>query len=141
MKIQQLLSDRPVCHLDPSRSVLDATKAMVEHHCGSVAVTRGDALVGIFTERDLMVRVVAKGRSPKNTLLEEVMTTDLYTVTADRLVSEVRREMRARHIRHVPVLEKDRILTVLSNRDLLRADYEEQRQDALAMTDYIRRTP
>ena len=141
MKIQQLLTQGTICRLEPGDSVLDATRAMVASHCGSVVVMRGDDLLGIFTERDLMVRVVAKGRSARNTKIDEVMTTDLYTTGPDRLVREVRREMSAKHIRHVPVLDGGRLRAVLSFRDLLRADFEEQRDVAKAMTDYIRQVP
>lgn len=140
MKIQDLLTQRALCSLEPDRSVLEATRAMVENGCGSVAVTHDGTLVGIFTERDLMVRVVAAGKDPAAIRLASVMTSDLFTTQPDRLVGEVRREMRARHIRHVPVLERGQLRAVLSTRDLLRADFEEQRRDALAMTDYIRQT-
>lgn len=138
MKIEILLSDRDVRSLGPDQTVLEATRSMVAGECGSVAVVEGDSLVGIFTERDLMVRVVAKGKSAKTTRLADVMTTELYTTTPDRTAREVRREMRARHIRHVPVLENGKLLAVLSSRDLLRADFEEERENAQALTDYIR---
>lgn len=138
MKIEILLSDRDICSLDPGQTVLEATRSMVDGHCGSVAVVEGGELVGIFTERDLMVRVVAKGKSAKTTRLVDVMTTELYTTTPDRTAREVRREMRERHIRHVPVLKDGKLCAVLSSRDLLRADFEEERDSRKALTDYIR---
>lgn len=138
MKIKRLITDREVCRLDPQQTVLEAVRAMVRGHCGSVAVMEDGVLVGIFTERDLMVRVVSKGRSPRNTMLGEVMTQNLYTTTPERTACEVRRDMRERHIRHVPVMEGGKLRTVLSTRDLLRADFEEQREDAIAMSEYIR---
>jgi len=141
MKIFNLLMDRgrQVVGLGPRSTVLDAVQLMVERRCGSVLVTDGnDEILGIFTERDLMVRVVSEGKEPRTTLLEQVMTRDLYTTEIDRKVAEVRREMRAKHIRHVPVLQDGRVVAVLSTRDLLRADFEEKRDHARAMDAYIR---
>lgn len=139
MKIRNLLSGQPLVRLGPTRSVLEATQHMVEAKCGSVLVIDSKGAVkGIFTERDLMVRVVSKGLDPATTAVREVMTSELYTTDPDRKVAEVRREMGERHIRHVPVLEGGKVLAVLSVRDLLRADFEETREDARAMTDYIR---
>ena len=141
MKIFNLLTDRGplVVGLAPGSTVLDAVERMVEARCGSVLVTgeNGEAL-GIFTERDLLVRVVSAGKDPRATLLEEVMTRDLYTTNVDRKVSELRREMREKHIRHVPVMQDGRVVAVLSTRDLLRADFEEKRDHARAMSAYIR---
>jgi CBS domain-containing protein len=141
MKIFNLLQDRDprVVGLGPKKTVLDAVKLMVEVRCGSVLVTdSGGGILGIFTERDLMVRVVSADKDPRTTLLEEVMTRELYTTDVGRKVAEVRREMREKHIRHVPVLQDGSVVAVLSTRDLLRADFEEKREHARAMDAYIR---
>ena len=126
MKINNILSeDRDVVSLTPDHTVLEATKRMVETHCGSVVLIREDGrLAGIFTERDLMVRIVSKGLDPKTTKLGKVMTSELYTTTRDRMIAEVRREMRQKHIRHVPVMESGKVRAVLSMRDLMRAARE-----------------
>ena len=139
MRIRSLLTpEMEVVSLPTTASVLDATRLMVETHRGSVLVTgEGDEPAGIFTERDLMVRVIAKGLTPAEVTLGEVMTVDLYTVPPDRHVTNVRREMRERHIRHVPVIDSGRVLAVLSVRDLMRADLEETRHDAEALREYI----
>lgn len=139
MRIESLITpEMAVLALPATASVLEATKLMVSSKCGSVLVQAPDGAVqGIFTERDLMVRVVAKSRSPRNVLLEEVMTADLFTTTPDERVTQVRRTMRERHIRHVPVLQDGQVITVLSMRDLLRADFEEVRHDAEALQRYI----
>jgi CBS domain-containing protein len=139
MRIRNLISEgMEVVSLPPTATALDATKLMVDSHRGSVLVV-GDAgeLLGIFTERDLMVRVVSKDFTPSEMALREVMTTDLFTTGPDHKASEVRREMRERHIRHLPVLEGGSVIAVLSMRDLMRADLERTRNDADAMRDYI----
>jgi len=140
MKIHELAQDggSVVC-LAPTDTALEAAKLMAKHGVGSVLVTdKEGAIAGIFTERDLMVKVVAAGASPDATKLETVMTADVFTATPDQLVKDLRRDMRARHIRHVPVLENGKVLTVLSMRDLVRADLVEVRRDAEAMAAYIR---
>jgi signal-transduction protein with cAMP-binding, CBS, and nucleotidyltransferase domain len=139
MRIDSLLTpEMDVVALVPTATVLEATKLMVGTRRGSVLIrVNGDPPQGIFTERDLMVRVVARGRSPRNVRLEEVMTTDLFTTTPCQKVTTVRRAMRERHIRHVPVVQDGTVLTVLSMRDLLRADFEEIRDDAQALQRYI----
>ena len=139
MKVRSLLSDRPVARLPAGATVRDAVDLMTEAGCGSVLVLddRGK-LKGIFTERDLMVRVVSKGKDPRKVRLEEVMTTEVFTTDPDQRVTLLRREMRSLHIRHVPVVEDDVVRAVLSMRDLLWADFAEKREDAKAMTAYIR---
>lgn len=139
MRIRNLIpKDSPVVALPQDATALEATRSMVATHRGSILVTGdGDEPAGIFTERDLMVRVVSKGRDPGSVQLGEVMTTDLYTTDPDRPVTEVRRAMRERHIRHLPVVDGGRVIAVLSMRDLMRADLEETRYDAHAMREYI----
>ena len=139
MKIRNLITDdMDVVSLTPAASVLEATKLMVGTRRGSVLVVGDDSDdLGIFTERDLMVRVVAEGGSPKAITLAEVMTTGLFTAHPEDKVQSVRREMRERHIRHLPVIEDGTVIAVLSMRDLLRADFEETREDAAAMRGYI----
>lgn len=139
MKIRNLITDdMDVVSLAPGASVLDATKLMVGTRRGSVLVVDpGSSELGIFTERDLMVRVVAEGGSPQTVTLGEVMTTGLFTAHPEDKVQAVRREMRERHIRHLPVIEDGTVIAVLSMRDLLRADFEETREDAAAMRGYI----
>lgn len=133
-----ITEDMEVTALPATATVLEATRLMVGQHRGSVLVTDDSgAPMGIFTERDLMVRVVSEGISTKETLLQEVMTTELYVAHPDDKVTTIRREMRERHIRHIPVIDSDGVVAVLSMRDLLRADFEETREAAAAMRTYI----
>ena len=74
----------------------------------------------------------------RNVPLKEVMTTDVFTAGPERAVTQLRREMRKLHIRHLPIVEKGQVLAVLSMRDLLWADFAAKRDDAKAMTAYIR---
>lgn len=136
--IRDLLTSADVLSLEKSDTVMAACRAMQARGVGAVLVSDGakDA-AGIFTERDLMIRVVVEGLDPHSTPLADVMTTKLYTVTPDQMCGQVRSEMRRRHIRHVPVVEDGAVCGVLSLRDLLRANLEEKIQEVEAITSYI----
>ena len=138
-KVLDLLSDKALVRVHETDTVLAAARTMVEAGVGSLLVLDADErLLGIFTERDVMVRVVAQGKDPSATPIADVMTRDVYTTSPDREIGEVRREMRERHIRHVPVLDGERVLAVLGMRDLVRAALEEKRDKVSEMTAYIR---
>lgn len=139
MRIGDLIVDQVVARLGPGATALEAARCMAEGACGSVLVVDDQGrMLGIFTERDLMVRVVAAGSDPSRVPLGDVMTTEVVTTHPDRSVQEVRADLQHRHIRHIPVVAGDRVIAVLSMRDLMRADLREKRQDVRAMTAYIR---
>lgn len=119
--IGDLLTGHPVLTLPETASALEAARAMSERKVGAVLVVdpTGDPC-GIFTERDLMVRVVAKGLDPAATPVSGVMTGTLFFASADEPVEPMCREMQSRHIRHLPVVRGGRVLGLLSLRDLLR---------------------
>jgi len=107
-------------------SVLDAVRTMEEAQGGACAVMDGAALVGIFSERDLMLRIVRVGLDPKKTTVGQVMTEDLETVTSDTDSSDALSLMVSRHIRHLPVVGEDGDLAgLLSIRNLLQCHVEE----------------
>jgi CBS domain-containing protein len=139
MKVQELLGSFGKVTLTRGASVRQAVRKMVDCKCGSVLIEEEDgSLQGIFTERDLMTRVIAIGLDPDSVKLEEVMSREVFTTTPEDLVKEVRQQLRERHIRHVPVIEEGKVIAVLSVRDLIRADLAEQRAANSAMDDYIR---
>jgi CBS domain-containing protein len=139
--VGQLLTRRTVYALPPAATALEAARLMAEHRIGAMLVIdRGERLVGIFTERDLMTRVIVAGLDPAATPLERVMTREVYTAVAETKVAAVRREIQARHIRHLPVVQAGRVIGMLSLRDLLRADLDEKAHELEQMTDYIQRT-
>jgi CBS domain-containing protein len=99
-------------------TVQTAAEEMAEHCCSSILVCEDDQLRGIFTERDLLVRVVAVGRNPARTRLAEVMTPDPDTAEAAEPLIEAVRRMDECCYRHLPVLEGQHILGVISLRDV-----------------------
>jgi CBS domain-containing protein len=99
-------------------TVRTAAKKMAEHRCGSILVCDGEQLRGIFTERDLLVRVVAAGRDAAKTKLVEVMTPEPDTIESSQPVVEAVRRMDECGYRHLPVLEGNRLLGVITPRDV-----------------------
>lgn len=139
MKVRQLLGSFEAVRLNAAASVRQAVLKMVDCKCGSVLIEDSNGqMLGIFTERDLMTRVIAKGLDPDAIPLGEVMTTEVFTTGPEDSVQEVRRQLRERHIRHVPVVEEGSVIAVLSVRDLIHADLAEQQATNSAMDDYIR---
>jgi signal-transduction protein with cAMP-binding, CBS, and nucleotidyltransferase domain len=127
-RVGDLLSGRAPLVLSSEATALAAARAMTEARIKAVLVSspgaRPGEVAGIFTEHDLMTRVVAAGRDPRSTRLADVMTRELFTISRDRALAEARLEMQRRHISHVPVVEGGAVVGVLSLGDLLRADIE-----------------
>lgn len=138
MRIRELLQPQDLLTLDEGATVFEAARAMSAKKVGAVIVTRdGGKLAGIFTERDLMSRVVVARKDPETVTLEEVMTRDVFSVGVDAEVKSVRAELQQRHIRHLPIVAEGRIVGILSLRDLLRADIDEMSIEVQAMESYF----
>lgn len=119
--VPDLVSGQTLTIVGPSATVSEAAKAMADRNIGAVIVAEEGHLLGIFTERDLTRRVVAAGRDPKTTLIETVMTSDLATVRPDDEDSRALALMRRTGCRHLPVMDGERIVGILSIRDLYSA--------------------
>ena len=101
-------TDHAVITVRPDANVFDAASRMNEHHIGSLVVTgRDGGVIGIFTERDVLKRVVAAGRDPRETSVASVMTSEVVVCDPETRVDELRATMRARRIRHIPVVSRD----------------------------------
>jgi CBS domain-containing protein len=105
----EILSAKPqgVVATPPSATVRQATRLMNDHGIGSLLVTVGNRLVGIFTERDVLRRVVAEGRSPDSTTVGEVMTSGVVCCPPEAGIEDAAEIMRCRRVRHVPVVDHD----------------------------------
>ena len=116
--VRAILSRPNIVCMHPSESVRVAAQRMTAENCGSILVMDGRRLLGIFTERDLLRRVVAAGLDVERTTVAEVMTADPDTIDADEPVAEVIRRMDEFGYRHLPVTELGRPVGVVSIRDL-----------------------
>ncbi len=121
----------------PLATVIDAVNAMNDHHVGSVLVSEAGYPVGIFSERDVLVRVVAGHRDPGQTLVRDVMTTRLHTASPDDTLLEVMQLMTDRRCRHVPVMEGEVLLGLVSIGDLTKAIQHDLRQEVRQLSSYI----
>lgn len=102
----------------PEVSVSRAVKIMHDEHIGALLVVSGSAPVGMFTERDVLVRVVAEGRDPADTPIGEVMSADLAVVGPNTTVEEAMAICTDKRCRHLPVMEGDELLGLISSGDL-----------------------
>ena len=103
----------------PTETVLDAARVMAEAHVGSVVIRRDDRVVGLFTERDLLSRVVAAGRDPATTCLPDVMSSPVQTCRLSDDLEDCARRMSEQKIRHLVVVEQDALVGMISLRDIL----------------------
>ena len=115
-----------VLMVDPETTVLEAARLMNERGVGSVLVMEGGQLAGIFTERDLMRRVVAVDKLPGSTAVRDVMTTSLVTCTPDATMQDCGTVMSDRRIRHLPVIGPDGVVGVVTTGDLLANELKEK---------------
>jgi CBS domain-containing protein len=122
-------------------SVADAARTMTTNNVGIVVVFAGDRLVGVFSERDIVRRVVDPGRDPARTLVADVMTTDLVVGQADDDYRSAMRAMDQTNIRHLPVVSGNRLLSMLSIRDLMRVDLDDKGEEIRALHEYLYQVP
>jgi CBS domain-containing protein len=110
---------------------------MVEMNVGSILVTESDKVVGIMTERDYLRKIAVQGRTSRDTLVSEIMTSPLVYVTPETSVEESMAIMTDRRIRHLPVTEKDDVVGIISIGDLVKFQSREQSFQIQYLTDYI----
>jgi len=129
---------RFVVTVSRTATVLDAIQAMAAAKVGSVAVVDGSVLVGIFSERDVMLRVVVESRDPKTTTVEEVMTSPVQTIQKRTTGEEALRIMVQNHIRHLPVVDElGQVQAMVSMRSLLEEQVVELHQQLDSLESYI----
>jgi CBS domain-containing protein len=137
--IRQVLTGKPdIYSIDPEATVLDALRLMEQKNIGALLVMRGGSLAGIFSERDYARRMILHGRSSKETLVREVMTSDVFVISPDTTSGECMVHMTDRHIRHLPVVEGGRVVGVISIGDVVRSVIEDLRFTVRQLESYIR---
>jgi len=116
----------PLVTVKPDLTVMEAVRTMAEQSIGAIVVVHGNRLAGMFSERDLMLRVVSKRRNPEQTLVGDVMTSPVETIRRDSSIDDALKVMLERHIRHLPIIDRDGMLCgMISMRSLLHDKVEE----------------
>jgi CBS domain-containing protein len=139
--IGSLVEGRETYHVDSELSVRDASRYMTERRVGAVAVLEGDRLSGIVSERDIMGRVVAAGRDLDKTRVRDVMTRDLVVAHVEDSHEDGLRMMKQAGCRHLPVVQADRLVGMVSQRDLLQIDISEKDEEIRWLNAYIHFIP
>ena len=139
--IYDLIKEQETYRADVSQSVLELAQAMVDRNIGAVPVLRDGELVGIFSERDLMRRVVAAGLDPATIQVSEVMTDDPLTVGPNEEVETCMVLMRRHGFRHLPICEGKLLKGLVSLRDIMLHDLNEKDHDIRMMRAYIQASP
>ena len=120
-----------------SATVFDALQVMCEGNTGAVLVTEDEKIVGIFTERDYAREGEVKGRTARETIVADVMTSQMVLIKPETTLEECAELMGKYHVRHLPVLEKDRVVGIVSIRRLAEGLLADQRGTIVKLESYI----
>lgn len=142
-KIGSLIGKKGGCvwSIEPTASIYDAVAMMAEKEVGALPVIEGGKLLGIVSERDYARKVILKGRSSKDTLVTEIMTSPVISVTPKQTVEECMHIVTEKRIRHLPVVEGDKIVGMVSIGDLVNWLITEQQQTISQLEAYIGGNP
>jgi len=141
MLICDLLRNQVTVSAEAHQTVLEVARMMVEHNIGAVPILQDGHLTGIFSERDLMIRVVVGGNDPARTLVGQVMTDDPLTVAPNDPLETCMTLMRRHGFRHLPVCAGQELKGVISLRDILLLNLDEKDDELRMMRAYLHSTP
>lgn len=139
--IKTIVGARETITVDRLMPVTGAARIMAERHVGAVPVLDGDRLVGIFSERDVLTRVVAAERNPLATTVGDVMSSELVVARVDESYDTCLNRMQQAHVRHLIVLDEGRLAGILSVRDLLAADIDDKQEAITLLNAYVHYIP
>jgi CBS domain-containing protein len=137
--VRQLLDrkGRTIFSVEPEAPVLEAIRAMAAHHVGALLVMQGGKLSGIVSERDYARKVILMGRSSSDTPVRDIMSSPVLTVSPDDTVQRCMQLMTDQRVRHLPVVEGDAVVGMVSIGDLVKAVIAEQQQQIEQLESYI----
>jgi CBS domain-containing protein len=137
VRIQDILRDRTLFSVEIDQPVADVARRMADLRVGAILVLAKDDLRGLFSERDLMTRVVVEGRNPENTPVSEVMTTNLATIDETATLEEALECMDHHDCRHLPVMRGEVVTGLLSMRDLMRFELDRKTDELHHLKAYV----
>ena len=124
--------------IGPDETAYKSLEIMADKDIGALLVIEGKKLAGIFSERDNARKVILKGKSSRETTVRELMTTGVYTITPDKSVEECMALMTAVHCRHMPVIEKDQVIGIVTIGDIVNAIIADQKIKISDLENYIK---
>lgn len=138
-KISSILENkgRQVFSVTATSSVFDALQLMMEKNISALLIMEDEKLLGIFTERDYARKVVLQGKSSKETQISEIMTADLLTLSTGSSIDQCMEMMTDKKIRHLPVLENNYVVGMISIGDVVKFIIEDQKQTIQQLESYI----
>jgi CBS domain-containing protein len=138
-KVRNILQSKgsEVFSVEPGVTVFKAIQIMCDKNIGGLLITNNGKLVGIFTERDYARKLILKGKSSKDTLIKELMTENPITVSPDSSIDDCMQTMSNKRIRHLPVVEGDKLVGMISIGDVVRHVIEEQKDIIEHLEHYI----
>jgi CBS domain-containing protein len=138
-QLSEILDEKghDVFRIGAEASVLEAVEQMVEANVGSLLVTDGGRVSGIVTERDYLRRVTLEGRTAEETSVREIVSAPLIVATPEMTIDECKALMTDRRIRHVPVVEDDEVVGIVSIGDIVKFESKQQSFEIKYLTDYI----
>jgi len=123
--------------IQPNGTIYEALQMMETHDVGALLVIKNKKLLGIFSERDYARKLVLKGKNSQNTLVGDVMVTQLTSVTPEVKVEDCMKFMTDQHIRHLPVLENDKLIGIISIGDVVKGMIDQQKTTINHLEQYI----
>jgi CBS domain-containing protein len=140
-RLRTVLQHRKLTTAPPGAWVYEAVRLMTERRVGAIPVLDGEDLVGIFSERDLMTRVVVPERNPRATRVAQVMTRNVITGAPGDSVEACLEKMQRAGFRHLPILQDGRVIDMVSMRDLLKDEIQEQQVEIQSLKAYLHHMP
>lgn len=137
--VKQLLQSKgaEVWSVEPDSRVIEALQLMADKNVGALMVTEGEKLAGIISERDYARKVILKGKSSTDVPVKEIMTSKVFVISPDTSIQECMALMTEQRIRHLPVLEQDKLIGVISIGDVVKAIISEQEFMIEQLQNYI----
>lgn len=140
-KLREIMREGFLFAVRKNATVTEAARTMAEKNVGIVVVLDEDRLIGVFSERDAVRRVIDKGLDPRTTLVGDVMTKDIIVAEANDDYQTAMRTMDQANIRHLPVVRRTEVVSMLSIRDLMRVDMERMGEELRLLNEYLYTVP
>ncbi|HPI37537.1 MAG TPA: CBS domain-containing protein [Ignavibacteriaceae bacterium] len=135
--LKELFQNRSLYTVHSGSKLIDVVKYMADSNVGLVPVLQAGKLIGVFSERDLVKRVIAKGLSLEDTIIDDVMTRELILAKSDESYEACLKKMKDAYIRHIIIIDDGLLYGVLSMRDLLEMDITAQKETIQVLNNYI----